>query len=112
MILVDTSVLIDYLKNIQNEAVEKFEYILSENIPYGINEFIYQELLQGVTSEKDYNILKEYLDNQTFYSLTKGKESYAEAAKNYFKCRKAGYTIRSTIDLLIVQTALEYNLYL
>lgn len=34
------------------------------------------------------------------------------AAKLYFKCRKKGITIRSTIDLLIAQTAIENDLYL
>ena len=45
MILVDTSVLIDFFKNKSNEAVKKFNNILLRNIPYGINVFIYQELL-------------------------------------------------------------------
>ena len=37
MILVDTSVLIDFIKDNNNESVEKFSNILSRNIPYGIN---------------------------------------------------------------------------
>ncbi len=112
MILVDTSVLIDFFKNENNEAIEKFNDILLRNIPYGINQFIYQELLQGCSSVKDFNNLKKYLDTQTFYELHNGNESFANAAEIYFKCRKAGYTIRSTIDCLIVQTALENNIAL
>lgn len=112
MILVDTSVLIDFLKNNNNEAVEKFSNILSRNIPYGINVFIYQELLQGCASEREYHKLKKYLDTQTFYELHNGRESFAQAARIYFTCRRAGYTISSTIDCLNVQTALENNLAL
>jgi predicted nucleic acid-binding protein len=112
MILVDTSVLIDFLNNKSNESVDKFKDILSRNIPYGINVFIYMELLQGTASEKDYNRLKKYLDTQKFYKLRNGKESFAEASKIYFKCRRSGYTISSTIDCLIVQTALENNIAL
>lgn len=112
MILVDTSVLIDFFKNKSNEAIEKFNDILLKNIPYGINVFIYQELLQGCASVKDYNKLKKYLDTQTFYELHNENESFAFAAKIYLKCRKAGYTIRSTIDCLVVQTALENNIAL
>ena len=63
MILVDTSVLIDFLKENINEQVNKFEYILSMNIPYGINFFIYQELLQGARTDNNYSELKQYLDN-------------------------------------------------
>jgi predicted nucleic acid-binding protein len=112
MILVDTSVLISYFKGIDNEAAGKFEKILTSKIPFGINNFIYQELLQGVANEKDLNKLKEYLDTQVFYELRQGRKSYEEAAFIYYKCRKAGFTVRSTIDLLIAQTAIENNLLL
>ncbi|AYO32049.1 PIN domain nuclease [Biomaibacter acetigenes] len=112
MVLVDTSVLISYFKGINNKSTEKFQYILSNNIPFGINNFIYQELLQGAASEKDFNKLKEYLDTQRFYELRHGKKSYEEAARMYFRCRKAGITVRSTIDLLIAQTAIENDLLL
>jgi len=112
MVLVDTSVLISYLKGATNKATEKFEKILSDNIPFGINNFIYQELLQGVSSEKDFKKLKEYLDTQRFYDLKNGRKSYEEAALMYYKCRKEGVTVSSTIDLLVAQTAIENNLLL
>ena len=112
MILVDTSVLKKYFKGNKNEKSIIFEELLIKNIPFGINYFIYQELLQGTANEKEFNILKKYLDTQKFYELTLGKESYSNAAKIYFKCRRKGITIRSTIDLLIAQTALENNLLL
>ncbi|MDA8339907.1 MAG: PIN domain nuclease [Nitrospiraceae bacterium] len=112
MILVDTSVLIDYLRGNENNAIQKFQQILDHNIPFGINSFIYQEVLQGVKSEKDFQTVKEYLDTQHFYSLKDQKESFAAAAKIYFTCRKKGITIQSTIDCLIIQTALENDLFL
>lgn len=112
MILVDTSVLISYFKGIDNQETEKFENILINNIPFGINNYIYQEILQGASSEKDFNKLKEYLESQKFFDLKYGRKSHEEAAKLYFTCRKAGVTIRSTINLLIAQTAIENNLLL
>ena len=112
MVLVDTSVLIGYLQGKENDAVLRFQYILDNNIPFGINYSIYQEVLQGVKTEKDFDKVKKYLDTQRFYSLKKEKESYASAAKIYFKCRKKGITISSTIDCLIAQTAIENNLFL
>ena len=110
MILIDTSVLIDFLKERNTEAVQKFDSILQNKIPYGINAFVYQELLQGAATEKDFIRLKTYLDSQIFYKLQDGRASYASAAKLYFQCRKAGIVIRSTIDCLIAQTAIENNL--
>ncbi|OFW63840.1 MAG: twitching motility protein PilT [Actinobacteria bacterium RBG_19FT_COMBO_36_27] len=112
MVLVDTSVLIDYLAGNKNEKTKKFDEILNLNIPFGINFYIYQELLQGARTEKDFNLLKKYLDTQRFFNLKKGKESYAEAAKIYFYCKKKGLNISGTIDCIIVQICIENNLYL
>ena len=112
MVLVDTSAIIDYLREDDNEAALAFQYILENNIPFGINSLIYQEVLQGVKTEKDFIKLKKYLETQKFYSLKDEKESYASAAKIYFRCRKKGITIGSTIDCLIAQTAIENNLFL
>jgi predicted nucleic acid-binding protein len=112
MVLVDTSVLISYFKGVENDKTEKFENLILNNIPFGINNYIYQELLQGASSEKDFNKLKIYLETQKFYDLKYDKKSYEDAAKMYYTCRKSGLTIRSTIDLLIAQTAIEHNLLL
>jgi len=112
MVLVDTSVFINYLKNIENKKVIKFKELLDLKIPFGINPYIYQELLQGTKTEKDFNLLKKYLDTQNFYYLSNGLKSYEEAAKIYFNCRKKGITISSTIDLLIARTCIENDIYL
>ncbi len=112
MVLVDTSVIIGYLQGDENDAILRFQYILDNNIPFGINSVIYQEVLQGVKTEKDFDKTKKYLDTQRFYTLKDERESYAFAAKIYFKCRKKGITLGSTIDCLIAQTAIENNLIL
>ena len=112
MILVDTSVLISYLKNRKNKSSEQFEYILDRKIPYGINMFIYQEVLQGARNIAEYNLLKEYFETGPFYYLKHGKNSYEQAARMNIQCRAKGITVRSTIDLLIAQTAIENDLYL
>ena len=69
MVLVDTSVLINFFKGISNDQTKKFEYLIVNNIPFGINSFIYQEILQGARTEKEFNTLDEYLSTQSFYSL-------------------------------------------
>jgi predicted nucleic acid-binding protein len=112
MILVDTSVLIRFLKGATSENSRKFSNILQRGMPFGINSLILQEVLQGAGSEKEYLTLKEYLETQRFYHLKDPIDSFAKAAKIYLDCRKKGITIRSTIDCLIAQTALENNLLL
>jgi predicted nucleic acid-binding protein len=112
MILVDTSVLIQFFKGINSEGAKKFSIVLQRKIPFGINSLIFQEVLQGAGSEKEYLILKKYLGSQRFYHLKDPVDSFAKAAKIYLDCRKKGITIRSTIDCLIAQTALENGLVL
>ena len=54
----------------------------------------------------------KYLSSQQFYHLKDPVSFFAEAARIYLECRKKGITIRSTIDCLIAQTALEHDLFL
>ncbi|MDR2096099.1 MAG: PIN domain-containing protein [Treponema sp.] len=112
MIIIDTSVLIGYFKGIEIPPCEKMDFIIDNDIPYGIDNHIYLELLQGVKNESEYAILKEYLNTLPFYELRYGKKSYENAARLNIKCREHGITIRSTIDLIIAEIALENNLYI
>jgi len=65
LILVDTTVLIDLLKGVENEKTEIFEEIQLQNIPYGITSYTYQEVLQGARDEAEYKKLKNtYLHKQ------------------------------------------------
>ena len=112
MILIDTSVLVDYFKGIESRPAKLFDELIENGIPYGINNFVYQELLQGSRTIDEFNTLKEYLETIPFYDLQYGKESYEKAAFLHFQCRRNGITIRSTIDLLIAEIAIENNLLL
>ena len=112
MVLVDTSVLVSALKGITNKQVDKLSDIIEMGIPWGLNLYIYQEILQGAKDTKEFNNLKKYFETQRFYYLKNGKISFENASEIYFKCRKAGFTISSTIDCLVAQTAIENDLYL
>ena len=112
MILVDTSIFIGYFKKSKGTPYDKMDYIIDNEIPYGICYYVYQELLQGSENEREYRLLKEYLSSLPFYYLKHGKESFENAALIYMNCRKKGVTVRSTIDLIITQIAIENDLYL
>jgi hypothetical protein len=60
MILVDTSVLIYFLKGKTDNKVELFQLILAREVPFGIPCYTYQEILQGTKDEKEWQILKNY----------------------------------------------------
>jgi predicted nucleic acid-binding protein len=79
-------------------------------VALGATEIILQELLQGVPTEDEFDRLYAYLRTQRFFGPTKGLESHAEAARIYFRCRRKGISVRSTIDCLIAQVAIENDL--
>lgn len=112
MILVDTSVLIDFFRGRDNAACRKFKTILDQKIPYGITSLIFQEILQGAKTEKEFALLKDYLEVQIFYHPKDAVDAALHAARLYFDCRKKGITVRSTADCLIATIALENGLLL
>jgi len=112
MILVDTSVLIDFFSNRPTLSTQKFEDIILKDIPFGITSFIIQELLQGTKTVSEFNKLKLYLENQKIFLPLGELESFINAAKIYFDLRKKGLTVRSSTDCLIAQISIEHDLYL
>jgi len=112
MYLVDTSVWLDFFRNRSTQAVTQFEEILDHHLPFGFTSVIYQEVLQGADSPRDFSKLQNYLGTQKFYHPIDPILSYEQAADLYFQCRRQGITIRSTIDCLIAQIAIEHNLRL
>jgi hypothetical protein len=112
VILVDSSVLIDFLEGRENSPVSHFIEVLDRGIPFGISPITILEVLQGAATEKDFSTLRKYLGSQTDYGLIGGLESYAEAAKIFFDLRRKGMSVRSSMDCLIAQTAIEYGLHL
>jgi predicted nucleic acid-binding protein len=112
MYLVDTSVWIDFLRNVKNSPVRILNELMEKGIPFGITNIIYQEILQGAASEKDFNDLAKYFGTQILFQFSNNLSSYHEAAKIYFTCRKSGITLRSTIDCMIARIAIEQDLFL
>ena len=112
MILVDTSVLIGFLKGHTDYKSQLFEEVLARDIPYGISAYTYQEVLQGARDEKEYTQLRDYLSTQTIYFLPEKAFAYEQAARLYFDLRRQGVTPRGTIDVLIALTAMANHLLL
>jgi len=112
MVLVDTSVLIGYLKGQTDNKTELLKDVLTREIPFGISSYTYQEILQGARNEKEFEILKEYLSTQKIYFLKQEIPTFEKASRMFFDLRRKGSTPRSTIDILIALTAIEYNLIL
>jgi len=113
MILIDTSVWIDFL----NGADSKERHILhrlieeEEEEDISITEIIPAEIIQGIKADKDFKRVRDYLLEFPIYKPN-GTETYLKSAEIYIKCRKNGKTVRKTIDCIIAAICIENNLTL
>ena len=99
MILVDSSVWIDYFNGKRSWQTDLFDHMLS-NVPIIMGDLILTEVLQGFKSDKDYKAAKNYLSELPFRQMG-GYNVAVQSAKNYRKLRKIGVTVRKTIDIII-----------
>jgi predicted nucleic acid-binding protein len=99
MILVDSSVWIDYFNGNSTWQTDSLDHYLS-NIPIIIGDLILTEVLQGFKSDKDFKTARSFLSALTFRQIG-GYEVAVQSAENYRKLRKSGITVRKTIDVII-----------
>jgi predicted nucleic acid-binding protein len=104
MILVDTSVWIEVLKDKTGNSVSSFHARTGNDIVV-FSRFIQLELLQGAKDELEWKRLDEYLATQ--YYLEAIETTWRNAAKIFFDLRKSGVTVRSPIDCCIACIAME-----
>ena len=99
MILVDSSVWIDYFRGTATLQTERLDSLLGSE-PLVIGDLILTEVLQGFTTDRDFNQAKKLLTSLVVIELG-GLEIAIQAAKNYRKLRDLGITSRKTIDTVI-----------
>ncbi len=105
MILVDSSVWIDFFNGTDSPETNKLNEILGlEEVVIG--DLILAEVLQSFRSDKDYKTAKEVLISLAVYDLI-GKELAIKSANNFRKLRKKGITIRKTADVIIATYCIE-----
>ena len=108
MILIDTSVWIAVLRDRDGEA-QRLRTWLAGHEPV-LARFTQLELLQGARDEKEWSLLSEYLNGQTY--LEPEAECWTRAARIYFELRRNGSTVRSPIDCCIAQLSLDHRMVL
>ena len=110
MILVDTSVWIDYFNGTGNKQTDSLDRILSEQTVL-LGDIILTEILQGFDSDKDFKLAKQALDPLDCVHLG-GKTLAIKAASNFRFLRSKGVTIRKTVDMLIGSWCIEHEVEL
>jgi predicted nucleic acid-binding protein len=99
LILVDSSVWIDYFRGTITVQTEKLDRLLGQQ-PLAIGDLILTEVLQGFDSEKDFNHVRKMLTSLIVVELG-GQEIAIQVAKNFRALRRRGMTVRKTIDTVI-----------
>ena len=99
MILVDTSVWIDYFNGEINTHTDALDAsIITGTV--AIADIIFLEILQGFRNDKDYTVAKKRLSLLDQYAIF-NPSSVESCAENYRALRKKGFTIRKTNDVII-----------
>ena len=99
MVIVDTTVWIDYLHGIRNPEADWLDVELDRQ-RLAITDVILCEILQGVRDEATAALVERQLLNLEVFE-TGGVSLAREAARNYRALRRRGHTVRKTIDCLI-----------
>ncbi len=106
MIIVDTSVWIDFFRGKNSVQQKTLCRLIEEEEELALTEIICTEILQGIKQDKDYKKVKAFLLDFPIYQ-PKGTETYLNAAQIFRDCRKKGKTIRKTIDCIISAICIE-----
>ena len=99
MILVDSSVWIDYFNGHKTWQTNLLDNLLSD-VPIIIGDLILAEILQGFRSDNDFESAKSYLSDLPFRQMG-GYQVALKSAQNYRILRKKGVKVRKTIDVII-----------
>lgn len=105
MILVDSSVWIDYFQGTITPQTEMLDGLLGRE-PLAIGDLILTEVLQGFTAGRDFNRAQKMLRALTVVELG-GKEIAIQAARNFRTLRALGVTVRKNIDTVIATRCIE-----
>jgi predicted nucleic acid-binding protein len=105
LILVDSSVWIDYFNGTTTPETEKLDSLLGRE-PLAIGDLILTEVLQGFADEREFNPARRMLTSLMVVELG-GQKIAIQAAKNFRALRRRGISVRKTIDTVIATRCIE-----
>ncbi|MCU0977529.1 MAG: PIN domain nuclease [Steroidobacteraceae bacterium] len=99
MIVVDTSVWIDYFNGVPTPQAGVLDELLGTRV-LAIGDLILAELLQGFATEQDARRALALLEPLEFLAMG-GRDVAIQSAAHYRRLRRSGVTVRKTMDMLI-----------
>ena len=108
MIVVDSSVWIDFFNGVSTPQVDRLDALLGVT-PLAIGDLILVEVMQGFRNERDVATARQLFRSLALLPLLGGSNPW-KAAENYRQLRRKGITVRKTIDGIIATACIEANL--
>lgn len=100
MIVVDASVWIDVLNEVPSVPAQRCVELIEGGEPIALTDVILTEVLQGLRTDREARLVEQHLRAFPILRL-EGLDDFVLAADLYRSARRAGITIRKTLDCLI-----------
>lgn len=110
MILVDSSVWIDYFRGAKSPQADLLDEFLGSR-PLVVGDLILAEVLQGFQNDRDFNRARRLLTSFPVINIV-DQDIAVAAAKNFRALRSLGITVRKTIDSLIATQCIQSGMIL
>lgn len=107
MILVDTTVWIDFFAGRPRPHVATLEQLLQTGEDICICGIVLAEVLQGIRSDSEYTKTKDYFESLVFLPMIHA--TFLRSSQMYRALRKKGLTIRTPLDCMIASVAIEHR---
>ena len=107
MVLVDSSVWIDYFGDVISAQVERLDGLVGRKQAL-TGDLVLAEVLQGVRSDREFRIVRDALLTLDGVQLCSAALA-VKSASNYRTLRRLGVTVRKTIDCLIATWCIEHG---
>ena len=110
MVLVDTTVWIDFFSAKLNPHVKTLEKLIADREDICLCGVILTEILQGISDDSEFNHTRDLLANLIFIPMR--YSVYLRSAELYRNLRRKGFTIRKSVDCMIAAIAIEHDIFL
>jgi len=107
MLIIDTSVLIDFFKGKNTPHTRFFSSFEDQGGSIALPSFVVTETLQGAGNEREWKLLDTYLNSQEILYPDPTPDFLRKSGKIFYDLRRKGKTVRSTIDCMIAQISLD-----
>jgi hypothetical protein len=108
MVLVDTSVWIDFFAARSSDHVVALENLIINRKDVCICGIVLTEVLQGIRKDSEFKKTRDLFNNLLFFPMS--FSVFLKAAEIYRDLRRKGITIRRSVDCMIASVAIENDI--